>query len=135
MGARLDPVQAEERRQVLGDLLEDLIARQAALLKRFDGSADWQAGSGPLYQRLDESFQAVKRALEKALADGLAPGERIERLLERSREGGELLARQVARRQTGVGSDLSAVRVRRRQIEGAGAGRTDVSGRSCDLRG
>lgn len=131
----MDPVQAAERQQVLQDLLEDLIQRQDALLKRFDGQADWQVGSGTLYQRLDESFQAVKRALEKAVADGLRPAGDVQVLLERSRERGELLARHVARRSTEVGSRLSSVRSRRRQVEQASAGRPDVSGRSCDMRG
>ena len=131
----MDPVQSAERQQVLGDLLEDLIERQEALLKRFEGQSDWQAGSGPLYQRLDESYQAVKRALEKAVADGLQPGDELQRLLERSRERGELLGRQVARRQSEVGTRLSSVRLRRRKFESATAGRPDVSGRSCDMRG
>lgn len=131
----MDAVQSAERQQVLGDLLEDLIERQGALLKRFEGQSDWQAGSGPLYLRLDESYQAVKRALEKAVADGLQPGEELQRLLVRCREGGELLGRQVARRQSEVGTRLSGVRVRRRQVGGAAGGRPDVSGRSCDMRG
>lgn len=131
----MDPVQSAERQQVLGDLLTDLIERQGALLKRFEGQSDWQAGSAPLYQRLDESYQAVKRALEKAVADGLQPSDDLQRLLERSRERGELLGRQVARRRSEVGSRLSSVRQRRRQVEGATAGRPGVSGRSCDMRG
>ena len=131
----MDPVQSAERQQVLGDLLEDLIQRQEALLKRFEGQSDWQAGSGPLYQRLDQSFQAVKRALEQAVADGLQPNAELQGLLQRSRERGELLGRQVARRQSEVGARLSGARVRRRQVEGAAAGRPGVSGRSCDLRG
>lgn len=131
----LDPVVAAERQQVLVDLLTDLIQRQGALLKRFEGDSNWEAGLGPLYQQLDESFQAVKRSLEKVVADGLKPEERVLELLERSREHGELLGRQVARRQKGLSNKLASVRVRRRQVSGAGSRRASASGRHCDMQG